>query len=195
MQSERVLDSGFPELTPNSKDKLTPDSRAEPSLVSAENHENQHYQRPASRLSNKPDVPSANQAERDLSRPSFELSLKGQMGEAKRFRILQDKGLFEDTSDSQRRGPLGNLRFGLPGQPVRRMLGFLLDRLSRPWPIVDVDQSEARLPRRLFDQGRNTLSSENSEFGRVGIHKAVKLGPLSVSVDVARPRYPSNFEE
>ncbi|XP_033333834.2 uncharacterized protein LOC117224803 [Megalopta genalis] len=78
---------------------------------------------------------------------------------------------------------------GLPGQPIRRILHPIFERLAaRTKPTETERQPGLRLARKLFADGRSLLSTfqENRETGGAGIHKAVKLGPLSVNFDVGR---------
>ncbi|CAL7934296.1 unnamed protein product [Xylocopa violacea] len=73
---------------------------------------------------------------------------------------------------------------GLPGQPVRRILAFVLNAIKRR-PVVEGERSIGG----LFGRGKGALTggSENTDSGRAGIHKAARLGPLLVNFDVGNP--------
>lgn len=92
--------------------------------------------------------------------------------------------------DLFRNGHSENLGFGLPGQPIRKLVGFVLNGLALRPTSSDVDQqSDVKSPRKLFEHGGNALrnAKENTMTGLLGIHKALKLGPLSVNFDLGKP--------
>lgn len=181
-------DSGFTKQPFNPNDKLSPDPRAEPpsSFPTADRGESQ---RSTVHSGEQGDAAPINNVERNSDEPGFQITLQGRVEDPISYRTIFSNQHSVNIPGLLRNGPREDFRFGLPGQPIRRIVNFVLDRLAVPRPTYsEVDHGNGRLPRRLFDHGRGVVSNprENLESTGAGIHRAVKLGPLSVSVDVGR---------
>ncbi|KAK9309641.1 hypothetical protein QLX08_000848 [Tetragonisca angustula] len=79
---------------------------------------------------------------------------------------------------------------GLPGQLIRKIFDFFFNMIKlKPKGENENQLLHDRIIRKFFEYGKDALNNmkENVEAANVGIHNAVKMGPLSINFDVGKP--------
>lgn len=78
----------------------------------------------------------------------------------------------------------------LPSQLIRKIFDFLFNMIrQKPKGENENGLLHNRIISKFFEYGKDTLNNmkENVEAANVGIHNAVKMGPLSINFDVGKP--------
>ncbi|XP_053980382.1 uncharacterized protein LOC128877254 [Hylaeus volcanicus] len=166
----------------NPNDKPSPDPRTDSSFVPS----------PVDRYEDQHSAINSREQEADTEVNSFK-PYHGLSGE----RNAKDRSdSYRSQSDEQlpmldliRNRRFENLGFGLPGQPVRKLVDFVMNRLAlKPTSSNVNQQTDSRSPRNLLEHARSLLRDVkgNIESGVSGMHKAVGLGNLSENSNTGR---------